>query len=58
MLVGPPADDDWVVIADLPTDPSLLRAYDQLGDDGHPPDVAGSFLAGWIADVLLHGVAT
>ncbi len=59
VLAGPPPADDWVAVGAISTDPSLLGTwFEQLGNGGHPPDVAGSFLAGWIAEILVHGVAT
>ena len=59
VVAGPPVDADWVAVADLLTDPTVLRGwYEQLLAGGHPPDVAGSFLAGWLAEVLLHVVST
>jgi len=59
VVAGPPSDDRWVAVAALRTDTTTLHGwFEQLVASGHPPDVAGSFLAGWLAEVIVRPVAT
>jgi hypothetical protein len=59
VVAGPPPDEEWVGVDALGPETDVLRGwFEPLVASGHPRDVAGSFLAGWLAEILLHTVAT
>ena len=54
----PQPDDRWLSLGTLLDDPAILAGwYHALVERDGAPDLAGSFLAGWIADVVTDGVA-
>jgi hypothetical protein len=57
VMAGPPAATDWVAVGALLPD-VVGEWFEQLRASGHPPDVAGSFLAGWLAEIVVHPAAT
>jgi hypothetical protein len=57
---GAPPDSNWVRVGELVADPVDVAAWFARlrAGNAHPPDVAASFLAGWLSDILLHAPAT
>lgn len=56
----PPTDAGWIPVSDALDNPAVVAGWFAAlrAGDAHPPDVAGSFLAGWLADIVLHAPST
>jgi hypothetical protein len=57
---APPAGAGWVPARAALDDPTVVAGWFAAlrAGEAHPPDVAASFLAGWLADILLHAPST
>ena len=55
---GVPTEAGWTRLRDALDDPSVVASWFATLRGTHPPDVAGSFLAGWLGDVVLAAPAT